>query len=319
MTEKRLVTQRDERDPRSWCLLFFSRPTTMDTKDQALLADIKSFTLDEGENEVTQILSDDVLRAIRKKIRELDDYPMEETKNRAVIMLGRSGSGKSTACKVIKKITAAQESKSLFSTTVSPRFTSFSLDDRAHQIKYTLSVIDTPGVQEVCPEGQDPRSDDAILETVKYCLKNEVTRLHVLFIFAAFELRITPLDKEAFKVYLDMFYNEKLQIAFCITRAEGRGREWRAKVEEDLRKDSFFGPVLDRPNVKLFFCGVVEQRTIRNAPNPKSLLKKYSEILQVFFFFLSSPPDHLFLTFSRRCEKTSSILFLMPQMEVWNY
>jgi len=73
-------------------------------------------------------------------------------------MLGRSGSGKTTAINVIKDTYAKPQRRSLFSdTNISSRIQSFSLDDSKNSIIYTLNIVDTLGVNEVKPMGQDAR------------------------------------------------------------------------------------------------------------------------------------------------------------------
>jgi len=223
-------------------------------------------------------LSDREIKDVQNKIRELDKYPIEETKTRNIIMLGRSGSGKSTATSLIKDICAKPAFASLFSETVEPRFQSFSLDDKDNACKYTLNITDTPGVQEVKPMGENARSDDAIIETVKYCLKNEVTRIHALMIFASFEQRITQPDIIAFKTYLDMFYDERVSIGICITRSEGKDKEWEEKTADDLKRHRYFNEVLNRPNIQILFSGCIDETKIKESKDVRTLFKHYNEI-----------------------------------------
>jgi len=187
---------------------------------------------------------------------------LEETKTRNIIMLGRSGSGKTTAIGVLKDPCALPRPQSLFSDTVGARYQSFALDHKDMNIKYSVNIIDTPGVQEVKPIGQEARSDGAILDTIKYCLKNEITRVHTLLIFASFGGSISPADKDAFKIYLDMFYDKEVNIAFCITKSEGSDEAWRNGVVEDLKQDPFFSKVLEKKKCQNFL-----QWMCRPAPN----------------------------------------------------
>lgn len=239
------------------------------------------------------------IQAVKDKIRSFDKFPLESTKTRNIIMLGRSGSGKSTAIDILKDICAQPRPQSLFSETVDPRFQSFSLDDVEAKMKYTLNIIDTPGVQEVKPIGEYARSDNAILDTIKYCLKNEITRIHTLFIFASFEQRITILDKEAFKLYLDMFYNDQINIAFCITRSEGQDEEWKSKIVSDLTIDDYFKDLLQKPNVNIFFTGCVSNPRVATASDMRTLFGYYNEIYNmrrdIVKFVFSSNDDGVML------------------------
>jgi GTPase SAR1 family protein len=237
------------------------------------------FDLDASLSE-EEILSlpNEVIREIQNRVRSKDPFPIEETKTRNIIMLGRSGSGKTTAINVIKDICAKPQRRSLFSDTVGARFQSFSLDDTKAQIKYTLNIIDTPGVNEVKPMGQDARSDSSILDTVKFCLKNEITKVHALFIYVSFGERIHDLDKKAFQIYLDMFDVEDVAIAFCITKSEGRTKKECDEILNDLKSETYFSQVLDKPNVTVFFTGCVNDFMISSSTTEKTLIKYYTDV-----------------------------------------
>jgi len=260
---------------------------------------LSTFTLS-TKVEVKPILTQDKINAVQRKLRSLDNFPLEETRTRNLLMLGRSGSGKSTAICIIKDTCALPQPQSLFSDTVGPRFQSFSLDDKRSKMKYSVNIIDTPGVQEVKPMGENARSDGAILETIKYCLKNEITRIHTLMIFASFEGRLSELDYEAFKIYLEMFYDKKVSIAFCITRSEGRDQAWRDSIVSDLKQDKYFSKMLEiHSNIKIFFTGCVDQTRVNEATDVTTLFLRYNEIYnyreQLLSFVFESSDDGVML------------------------
>lgn len=236
------------------------------------------FSLDDPVPDVPNGLSEEVTKRIQLAVRKQDPYPMEETSTRNLIMLGRSGSGKTTAINIIKDICAKPQPRSLFSDTVGARFQSFSLDDKRGKKKYTINIIDTPGVAEVKPMGIETRSDSTILETVKFCLKNEITRVHSLFIFAAFGERINELDRNAFRVYLEMFDNPNVSIAFCITKSENLTPSECEKIIEDLKQEEFFSKVLEKQNVRVFFTGSVDEALLRTVNDERQLFNLYSKI-----------------------------------------
>lgn len=237
-----------------------------------------NFGLDDAPKQITNLLKPEDIVIVKSGIRKNDPYPMEETRTRNIIMLGRSGSGKTTAINVIKDICAQSQPRSLFSDTYGAKFQSFSLDDKKSKTKYTLNIIDTPGVNDIRPMGEDSRSDEAILETVKFCLKNEITRVHCLFIFAAFGERINELDKKAFKIYLQMFDNDKIKIAFCITKSEGQSKEDCENIIKQLEKETYFANIIKKQNVKVFFTGCVNKFMLENSKDKQTLADHYKDI-----------------------------------------
>jgi len=257
-----------------------------------------NFVLEEEVKQGT-LLKDHEINGVQRSIRKQDKFPLEETQTRNIIMLGRSGSGKTTAIGVFKDPCSLPRPQSLFSDTVGARFQSFSLDDFDRKVKFSVNIVDTPGVGEVKPMGENARSDEAIIETIKYCLKNEITKIHTLLIFASFGERISPSDKSAFKIYLDMFYDQKVSIAFCITKSEGKSEEWKKTIIDDLSKDEYFSKILKTENIKIFFTGCVDQLRIDEAPTTAALFKRYNEIYnkrrELIKFVFSSNNDGVML------------------------
>ena len=183
-------------------------------------------------------------------------------------MVGRSRSGKSTACGVFKvkkkkkkkkkfnffnrtiffltifffffffKKDPCYETKemSIFSDTVHPDFSSFSLDrsdeNNAIPLKYTFNIIDTPGLKEVKPNGITPRDDEKILETIKYCLRNEITKINVLLIFVSFDIGMNTEDVVTIKTFFDKFDNGEIKICIVITRAEDKTKTLERKFKK---------------------------------------------------------------------------------------
>jgi len=219
-----------------------------------------------------------IIEAVRGKIRTEDQYPLEATKTRNIIMLGRSGSGKSTAVAVLKDPCDLPTKQSLFSDTYGAKFQSFAIDDKKTKTKYSINIIDTPGVQEVKPMGENARSDESIIETIKVCLKNEITKIHTLLIFASFDGRISVADKAAFEIYLRLFYDTHVNIAFCITKTEGKDRSWEEQIEKDLRNDEFFTRVVNTENIKMYFMGCVDQLRVNESSGASDLFMRYNDI-----------------------------------------
>jgi len=116
------------------------------------------------------------------------------------------------------------------------------------------------------------------MDTIKFCLKNEITKVHCLFIFAAFGERINDLDKRAFKIYLDMFDNNKIRIAFCVTKCEGHSEIDCENIIKDLKNEEYFSKVIGKENVKIFFTGCVNKFMLENSSSEEILINHYKDI-----------------------------------------
>lgn len=227
----------------------------MHCNDEAL--DFDKFDIEEKG----KLPADEVAR-LHNKVRNGNKYSLEETKTRNILMVGRTRSGKSTAVGVLKDPCFEPKEMSIFSDTVDPKFQSFSLDDTTKAVKYTVNVIDTPGLKEVRKMGEDARSDEVILNTINYCLKNEITKINILLIFISFELGVTQDDLNSFQTYLEKFGHDDIKIGICITRAEDKNQAWQEGIVSQLHQHAYFSSILKKENIKVCFIGCVD--TVKN-------------------------------------------------------
>ena len=205
-------------------------------------------------------------------------------------MVGRTRSGKSTAVGVLKDPCYEPKPMSIFSDTVDPKFYSFALDDKLKSTKYTVNVIDTPGLKEVTAIGQNARSDEVIINTINYCLKNEITKINNLLIFVSFELGVTADDLDSFKSFLERFSHDDIQIIIVVTRAEDKTDTWKENIQSQLKSHHYFATILTKPNFKVRFLGCVDAAQNGVVSDIKDLQRLYArvykmreELLQVVF------------------------------------
>jgi len=226
-------------------------------------------------------LPDAVIEELQKLVRQSNKYSLEETHTRNVLMVGKTRSGKSTAVGVLKDPCFIPKGMSIFSDTVDPKFASFSLDDTKVSTKFTFNVIDTPGLKEVKAIGEDARSDKAIMNTIQYCLKNEITKVNVLLIFISFELGVNVDDLDSFATFLEMFGHNDISICMCITRAEDKPKSWRDEMIRQLNQHQYFSKVLQRPNVTVVFIGCVDSIRIQTVGTRDELLGLYTSVYRL--------------------------------------
>jgi len=151
--------------------------------------------------------------------------------------------------------------ESIFSDTKHPSFQSFSIHDRKSTStqKYTINIIDTPGLFEVKEKGEEVRNDEVIAGTIAQCLDNEITNIHAIIMFATFEAGIHPEDIKAMKKFLSMFGESGVKIALCITRADGHNKKWRENLVSQLKKHGEFSELIDDEKMDILFMGCVNR------------------------------------------------------------
>jgi len=214
----------------------------------------------------------DMLDSVRHELRKRDNYVLEETESRNVLMVGRTRSGKSTAVGVIKDLCYSPKEMSIFSDTVNPKFQSFAILNKQDSVKLTLNMIDTPGVFEVKEVGQEARTNDMILRVISQCSQNEITKLHCVIIFASFETGVDDHDVKAIKLFSDMFNGANIII--CITRCEDKPTKWKDNIKKQLTKHTDLSFITAE---QIFFMGCFDPNT-SPLTDKKEIIECYKRI-----------------------------------------
>jgi len=233
------------------------------------------------EDEKESLIPVEETELLQRKIRVQNQYSLEETKTRNVLIVGRTRSGKSTAVGVLKDPCYEPKEMSIFSGTVEPKFQSFALDDKTTSCKYTVNVIDTPGLKEVKQIGIEARSDQVIMNTINYCLKNEITKINTLLIFISFELGVTRDDLDSFQTFLEKFSHDNITIGVCITRAEDKTPQWKKNIIDQLGQHQYFANILKKKNIKICFIGCVDQIKNHTISKIEDLQKLYVKVYKM--------------------------------------
>jgi GTP-binding protein EngB required for normal cell division len=210
-------------------------------------------------------LSDEKVEYIRDQVRRSNDYLLEEAEIRNVLMVGRSRTGKSTACGVLKDPCYEPKQMSIFADTWEPKFNTFAIKDEfmGAMKKYCLALIDSPGLDEVKPIGQEKRQDQTIMDTIKYCVRNEITKIHCLFLFVSFAVGLNNSDINAFKMFFEQFYHQDLKVAVVISRSEDKDQNDKKMLIDQLLLHPFFSDILAKGNVSVLFMGCVDQNMLQ--------------------------------------------------------
>jgi len=201
-------------------------------------------------------IDNDMLEKVKYELRKRDNYNLEETELRNVLMMGRTRSGKSTAVGVIKDLCHEPKEISIFSDTENPKFQSFALLNKKDGVKLTLNMIDTPGVFEVKVDEARARINETILKVISQCSQNEITKLHCVIIFSSFETGINIQDVEAIKMFSEIF--EGTNIILCITRSEGKSGRFKENLKDQLTQ---YKELKHIAKDQIFFMGCFDSKT----------------------------------------------------------
>jgi hypothetical protein len=125
------------------------------------------------------------------------------------------------------------------------------------------------------------RSDESILKSIQFCLRNEITKIHMLVICVSAFQGVSNSDCAVFEAYIKEFFHEKIPIVLCISRAEAKSEGEKQKLAEDFKSHSYFGPLLKNPNVSVQFMGCVDDNTAHHASSPKELERLYRNVYKM--------------------------------------
>lgn len=241
---------------------------------------------------VNTVTKDEIEQVI-KWVREADEYKLEQTITRNVIIVGRTRSGKSTFVEVMKDVAFQPPQMSIFSQTRDPAFRSFSIgidqNDGSIPRKFTINVVDTPGLFEVKEIGDEAQTNEAILNTIKECLKNEITKVHCVFIFLSVNSGISTEDVSAIEIFMDSFAHSQLTSVVCISRAEDFTPAQKAHYTAELQKFPKIAAMIEKHKAIILFSGCIDRASREWATKDQLLLaykKLYGmreEILETIF------------------------------------
>lgn len=177
-------------------------------------------------------------------------------------MLGRTRSGKSTALEILKDVCFKPPNMSIYSDVTSAKFQSLSILDETNKVKYTLNIIDTPGLFEITSEEKETRNNDMILNLIRQCTQNEIVKLHCIIIFAALDAGSNIHDVESIKIFSKIF--KGVETFLCITRAENGSKKWMIETIKQLSEHKDLKAI---PKNKILFSGCYD---IESNPNKSS-------------------------------------------------
>jgi GTPase Era involved in 16S rRNA processing len=253
-------------------------------------------------------VENEVAREVQHEIRDANKYKFEHSEVRNIICVGRTRSGKTTATRVLQDLCYQPEKMDIFSQTVQPEFHTFAIKDEMHNNRYTFNIIDTPGLHEVKKVNEIARDDSVIIDTINFCLKNEVTKINSLLIFTSFESGLNQDDLDSIQCFMDKFSHERITVCLCITRFESKNPSEKNALYDQLLQHEFFAKLLKLDYFHVVYLGAVDTRSTTYT-SVDSLTKAYKKIYEMRkslldILFLSKPQVKLSeLPFSTHAKK----------------
>ena len=181
-----------------------------------------------------------------KKKLGFGNYRVIHTKTINVLLVGRSGTGKSSIVSSLIDPQSSVVTKG-FSSTKEPLFQPLVVTDKKTDIAYQINIFDTPGLEEMRLEPDSTRSNEQLIHLIKLCVKHEVTSLNIIAL-------VTPagqtnlLDVHSFEFILESLGAGFSKIcAIVLTKCD----EW-----EDSKVDQFIKTIETTENTKrtVKFC-----------------------------------------------------------------
>jgi len=125
------------------------------------------------------------------------------------------------------------------------------------------------------------RTDESILHSISFCLKNEITKIHMLVICVSAFQGLAKEEVAVFTQYVNAFYHQDVPIVICVTRAESKTDKEKAKMIEEFTQHRFFGPLLQKGNVSVEFMGCVDEGILTTITDEEQLKKMYRNIYKL--------------------------------------
>jgi GTP-binding protein EngB required for normal cell division len=186
----------------------------------------------------------------------LNSFTFHTTESRNVIFVGRTRTGKSMTIKTILDPEALTEEPNIFRGTENPEVTKTVV--QSENFWYDLSFIDTPGLFELSLERD--RSNSEITGLILKCMKNEITRINVIFITFSIDQGLNVEDFKSIKHFKKLFSGSK--IILLVTRSEMKNEASKEFVIDQIHKMSTKFPELS--SLPIMFMGSLNHFIINN-------------------------------------------------------
>jgi len=188
---------------------------------------------------------------------EKDAYVAHVASQKNLLLLGKSGAGKTTLFEVLKSphyITPLNQS--LFAgAKLLPEYTPILVQNPEGK-HYSINVIDTPGLFEVRSNEKEKRSNEKIFSHIEECIRENATRLSAIFILIPVTAVLIEEDLELLRLVKQFLGDSFRKNTFLIfSKADMfKIENLQAKISEFLQS-SISQPFLEYCQGGMFFSG----------------------------------------------------------------
>lgn len=163
-------------------------------------------------------------------------YNFCETRNINILMVGRSGAGKTTTMNGLLNPKNLIVSTTGYSDTKYPTCKPYCLYDEEKGTVYNVNMLDTPGLQEHRRNPEENRTDDELFNLAVRCLENNVVMLNVVCFVsqagATYEHDVAAFEKVKSVLGPEYRSNTMMVLTHCEQIPESRVEKYIQEIKE---------------------------------------------------------------------------------------
>ena len=195
--------------------------------------------------------------------------------SRTVLVVGKTGSGKSTVCNTLLKLNPDQQEKQGFEVRCALQSTTGECNHKEVTItdagtKWNIKVVDTVGLFDT-----GPTTNDATIKKMKRYIQTNCTEGVNLIVFVVKLGQITPEEKKSFDYIIKQFRDVISDIsALVVTNCDMKEEEARRKIIDEYKTDEIAREIAQIMRKGIYAVGLPPISELETKP---PMMKDYFE------------------------------------------
>jgi GTP-binding protein EngB required for normal cell division len=212
---------------------------------------------------------------------EYNPYRFIHCKERNIVLIGRSRTGKSTVAKVMGDIFHFSVEKTLYSETKQIDFHKITTNAR-NDGRYFFNIIDVPGFFDMSTDTKTSLTNEQIRNFINDCIRKNVCDIHMFAFVFSLNAGINEQDIKAMIYTKENFRDLASNMTLIITNCERYSEQER----ETLRENFFAHPTVMKYHLKeffkqgVYFMGCLRHES-RDQANTQSIQDEYKYVLEM--------------------------------------